>query len=144
MPPDSFNEMKDGLIFCLLGSDKPILESLQPNPIDQEEALKRQFQGMTNVAFSYNDYETTRMELIEKVNKSLTEKDKEFLLSFEQGEPEWDKCCVGDLSEYPSIKWKLKNILQLKVTNPKKFNTGVDKLRDYLFPSEKMRQSENN
>jgi hypothetical protein len=71
-----------------LGSDKPILESLQPNPIDQRDALQGQFEGMTDVPFSYEDYEVTRKELIEKVNQLFTKEDKGFFVSFEQGEPE--------------------------------------------------------
>ncbi|MDL2243715.1 nucleotidyl transferase AbiEii/AbiGii toxin family protein [Bacteroidales bacterium OttesenSCG-928-J19] len=133
MPLDSLGEVKEGLIFCLLGSDKPILESLQPNPINQKDALENQFNGMTDVPFSYEDYETTRQELIEKINNNWTEDDKAFLLSFEHGEPEWDKCCAGNLSTYPSVKWKLQNILKLKETNPKKFAAGVDKLREFIF-----------
>ncbi|GHU88893.1 hypothetical protein FACS1894155_04680 [Bacteroidia bacterium] len=133
MPLDLLDKVKDGLIFCLLGSDKPILESLQPNPVNQEEALKNQFEGMTDVPFSYEDYETTRWELIEKVNNVLTKEDKEFLFSFEQGEPQWEKCCAGDLSEYPSVRWKLQNIIKLKEINPEKFSTEIEKLRKFLF-----------
>ena len=135
MPLDSLEKAKDGLIFCLLGSDKPILESLLPNPIDQQDALQGQFEGMTDVPFSYEDYEATRKELVAKVNRLFTAEDKEFLISFEEGGPEWNKCCAGDLSEYPSIKWKLQNILQLKKTNSGKHSTGVEKLREHLFSS---------
>ena len=127
--------VKDGLIFCLVSSDKPILESLQPNPVDQSEVLKNQFEGMTDVPFSYEDYEITRQELIEKINNELTEDDKKFPLSFEQGEPDWDKCCAGDLSVYPSVKWKLKNILKLKNINPEKYVVGVEKLREFQLIS---------
>ncbi|WP_019540358.1 nucleotidyl transferase AbiEii/AbiGii toxin family protein [Proteiniphilum acetatigenes] len=133
MPIDSLDDVKDGLIFCLLGSDKPILESLQPNPIDQQDALENQFKGMTDIPFTYEDYKTTRLELIDKVNNILNEDNKTFLLSFEQGEPEWDKCCAGDLSGYPSVKWKLQNIHNLKETNPDKFDAGIDKLRKFLL-----------
>ncbi|OJX88983.1 MAG: nucleotidyltransferase [Paludibacter sp. 47-17] len=133
MPLDSLDQSKDGLMFCLLGTDKPILESLQPNPVDQTDALKNQFEGMTDIPFSYEDYEVTRKELIEKVNQLFTKDDKEFFISFEQGDPEWSKCCAGDLSEFPSVKWKLQNILKLKEMNPEKFKSGVGKLREYLF-----------
>ncbi len=132
MPLNSLNQAKDGLIFCFLGSDKPIYESLQPNSIDQRDALQGQFEGMTDIPFSYEDYEETRKELIEKVNQMLTIEDKEFLVSFEQGAPEWDKCCAGDLSAYPSIKWKLQNILKLKKTNQAKHNTGITTLLKHL------------
>jgi len=133
MQIESFADVKNGLMFYLLGSDKPLIESLQPNPIDQKQALENQFQGMSDVPFDYADFEETRKRLIEKVNQNLTDTDKKFMLSFESGSPVWDKCCAGDLSGYPSIQWKLKNIQTLKETNPSKFNKGVEKLRQFLF-----------
>jgi predicted nucleotidyltransferase component of viral defense system len=133
MEIESFADVKNGLMFYLLGSDKPLIESLQPNPIDQKQALENQFKGMSDVPFEYADFEAVRKELIEKVNQNLSNIDREFLLSFEIGSPEWDKCCAGDLSGYPSIQWKLKNILTLKEANPSKFNVEVAKLKRFLF-----------
>jgi predicted nucleotidyltransferase component of viral defense system len=132
MEVGSFNEVKNGFIFYLLGSDKPLIESLQPNSIDQKQSLQNQFQGMSDVPFDYSDFETARTELIEKVNQNLTNTDKEFLVSFESGSPDWEKCCAGDLSDYPSIQWKLNNISTLKKTNSPKLKEGIEKLR-YFF-----------
>jgi predicted nucleotidyltransferase component of viral defense system len=132
MDVESFDEIKDGLMFCLLGSDKPILESLQPNPVNQEEVLKHQFEGMSDIIFSYSDFETARKDLIEKVNGLLTEVDKEFIISFEDGNPKWEKCGAGDLSKYPSVQWKLLNISKLKETNPEKQESGMEKLADFF------------
>ena len=142
MEIESFADVKNGLIFYLLGSDKPLIESLQPNPIDQKHALENQFQGMSDVPFEYTDFEAIRKELIEKVNKSLDNIDREFLLSFESGSPDWEKCCAGDLSGFPSIQWKLKNIQTLKETNPSKFNKGIEKLRQFLFEDEESKKSD--
>lgn len=129
----SFNEVKDGFMLCLLGSDKPIIESLMPNEIDQTDALEKQFEGMTDVAFSYEDYKQARSQLIKLVQNGLTEDDKRFLLSFEEGVPDWTMCCAGDLSRYPSVQWKLLNIEKLKETNRKKYEQGIKKLQDFLF-----------
>jgi hypothetical protein len=92
-----------------------------------------QFQGMSDIPFDYTDFESIRKVLIENVNQNLTVTDREFLISFERGSPEWDKCCAGDLSSYPSIQWKLKNILTLKETNPSKFSEGIKKISQFLF-----------
>ena len=132
MELESFSDVKNGVIFCLLGSEKPIIESLQPNPIDQSEALKSQFKGMTDTTFDYEDFEQARVDLIKQVNESMTTEDKEFLLSFERGEPDWSKCCAGNLSLFPSVRWKLQNILNLKKSNPQKFNVGIEKLSKHL------------
>lgn len=117
MEIENFSEVKNGLIFCLLGSDKPLIESLQPNTINQTDALEKHFQGMSEVAFSYSDHEEARINLINMVNANFTNMDKQFLLSFEEGEPMWAKCCAGDLSHFPSVQWKLKNITKLKSAN---------------------------
>lgn len=132
MEIDSFDVIKEGLMLCLFGSDKPIIESLNPNMTDQRQALDNQFKGMTDTPFTYEEFESARIDLINKVNSLFDKSDKEFLLSFEMGEPNWKKCCAGDLSEHPSVKWKLQNILNLKYSNFAKFNNGVEKLRDYL------------
>lgn len=125
---EEFESVKPGFMLCLLGSDKPIVESFAPNSIDQSEAMENQFNGMTDTPFSYQDYEETRSRLIEIVNGGLTEDDKEFLISFEEGNPDWSKCCAGNLEAYPSVKWKLQNIDSLKKKNPKKHKDGIDKL----------------
>ena len=135
MELQSFDDVKNGFMLCLLGSDKPIIESLQPHDIDQTEALENQFQGMTETPFGYEDYLESRTALLSLVNGGLTITDKEFLLSFEQGEPDWQKCCAGDLSQYPSVQWKLLNIGKLKESNPVKFEQGVNKLRRHLMDS---------
>ena len=132
MKDQTLESVKDGLILCLLGSDKPIVESLSPNNINQEEALENQFKGMSDIPFTYTDYEQARESIIKKVNDCLTNTDKEFLVSFEDGTPQWDKCCAGDLSLYPSVQWKLLNIGKLKKQTPDKHKEGIDKLKGYL------------
>ena len=128
----SFNDVKDGFMLCLLGGDKPIIEYLQPNTIDQTEALENQFEGMSKTPFLYSDYMEARKDLIEQVNTNLTNADKEFLVSFENGVPDWSKCCAGNLSNYPSVKWKIQNITKLKENNPQKHQQGVEKLQSFL------------
>ena len=127
MEIDNFKDVKDGFMLCLLGSDKPIIESLRPNSIDQTEALEKQFAGMSDVPFSYAD---SRINLVKMVNDNLDSADKDFLLSFEVGNPIWNLCCAGDLSAYPSVRWKQQNIIKLKEINPQKHLDGINKLRE--------------
>ena len=123
------SEVREGLIFCLLGSDRPIHESLSPTLIDQHEALANQFEGMTDVVFTYEEFEATRIKLIQDVNALLTDADKRFLISFEQGEPLWDGYEFSYFHDYPSIQWKQLNIAKLKKQNPAKLASEVEKLK---------------
>ena len=87
---------------------------------------------MTDEPFNYEDYQNARLNLIEVVNNGFTDDDKDFLISFEDGNPDWRKCCAGDLSEYPSVKSKLMNIEKLKSKNPTKHKEGIERLTEYF------------
>ena len=117
-----------GFIFCLLGSDRPIHESFAPSMIDQREAMENQFAGMSDVPFTYDDFEATRARLIADVKAMLSDEDKRFLISFEQGEPDWDSVEYGYFAEYPSVKWKLLNLAKLQKENPAKLHSEAEKL----------------
>ena len=117
-----------GFIFCLLGSDRPIHESFAPSMIDQREAMENQFAGMSDVPFTYDDFEATRTRLIADTKSMLTDEDKRFLISFEQGEPDWDSVEYGYFAEYPSVKWKLLNLAKLKQDNFDKLQNEAEKL----------------
>lgn len=129
MEIDSFDELRDGLLYCLAGCDKPIIESLFPHNINQTAALEQQFAGMTENDFSYADYEQARRDLHSLVLGGLTGKDRQFLFSLETGEPDWSLCHAGDLSAYSSVQWKMLNIQRLKIQNPKKYQRTVADLQ---------------
>ena len=123
------SEVREGLIFCLLGSDRPIHESFAPKLLDQRLAIVNQFEGMTDISFSYEDFEQTRAKLITDVRSLMTDGDKQFLLSFESGEPLWEGYEFEYFKNYPSIQWKLLNLTKLKRSNPAKLQSEVDNLR---------------
>ncbi|MCF0185638.1 MAG: nucleotidyl transferase AbiEii/AbiGii toxin family protein, partial [Bacteroidaceae bacterium] len=85
----SLEEVKLGLIFCLLGSDRPLHESFAPNLINQREAMENQFVGMSDIPFGYEEFEQVRIKLIEDVKAIMKDDDKKFLISFEHAEPDW-------------------------------------------------------
>lgn len=109
--------LKKGFIFYLVSSGRPLAEMLFPNLADQKQAFTNHFSGMTRQSFTYEDYESTRLLLIEKIHASLTSEDKHFLLMFEQGTPDWH---LYDFSIFPAVQWKLLNIQNLKSQNPDK------------------------
>jgi predicted nucleotidyltransferase component of viral defense system len=123
------SEIKDGFIFFLLCSKRPIHELLSPHPIDQSAVFESQFNGMTDSSFNYEEYQAIRDELIIKVNESLTQDDKEFLLAFSKGDPDWSKV---DYSKFPAVKWKLLNINKLKIIDPQKYIEQVAALKQIL------------
>ena len=123
------SEAKYGFIFCLLGSDRPLFESFAPHLIDQSEAMVNQFDGMSEIPFSYDDFTRTREKLIRDINDVLAPEDKKFLLDFERADPDWQNSPYAEFENYPSVKWKLLNLSKLKKSNPLKLDENVGKLK---------------
>ena len=128
-----FEQVKKGFLYCLLGGDRPIVESLSPNRIDQQETMIKQFSGMTDISFSYSDYEETREKLIDFINSNLTQQDKEFLMAFEVGNELLQFAEYQEYLQFPSVQWKLQNINKLKEINPNKHRENGKKLENYLM-----------
>lgn len=120
-------DVKKGFLLCLLCSDRPINEVIKPNFQDQRSAHANQFAGMSDKAFSYEDFEETRARLVETVNTALTENDKAFLLSVKDVNPDWS---IYDFQLFPSINWKLQNLQKLKTSNPEKHREQLKRLKD--------------
>lgn len=123
-------DCREGLIFCLLGSDRPIHESFAQRLIDQREAMVNQFKGMTDIPFTYDKFEATRSKLIADVNQLMNEADKRFLISFELGNPQWEGYEFEYFKDYPSVKWKQLNLEKLAKQNPKKLEEEAKKLEE--------------
>ncbi|WP_102866929.1 nucleotidyl transferase AbiEii/AbiGii toxin family protein [Pseudovibrio exalbescens] len=123
-------DIKRGFLYCLLSSDRPIHEVINPNFQDQRETMENQFAGMTAEKFDYADFEATRKQLVEAIQASLTDGDKNFLLSVAALQPDWS---YFDLSEFPAVRWKLQNLNKLRSSNLGKFEAQLECLRTTLY-----------
>jgi predicted nucleotidyltransferase component of viral defense system len=123
------DDIKAGFLLCLLAGDRPIHETVKPSLQDQRKAMANQFEGMSEEAFTYEDFEAIRARLIETVHDRLTQKDREFLLSVKNLEPDW---AIYDFERFPAVQWKLHNLRKLKETNPEKHKEQYEALRDRL------------
>ena len=102
-----FNDMKRGFLYSLLCSDRPIYELLSPQLRDQRDVFENQFEGMLREPFSYEEYEEALNKLIYMINSSLTDEDKDFLLRFDNAEPDWS---LYAFEQFPGVRWKLHNL----------------------------------
>ena len=59
------------------------------------------------------DLEATRLELVEALQGQFTNRDRDFLLSFKRGEPDWSLFDEVSASGLPAVRWKLINIQKL-------------------------------
>ena len=126
------DDIWQGFKIGLISHYKPINELLSPILKDQRSAFDNQFSGMTSIPFTYEDYIYTREQLVKTIKEKLTEKDKKFLVSFEQGEPDWNLFPIQVLKDLPAVNWKLLNIEKFRKENPKKYLQMTEKLKSML------------
>ena len=68
--------------------------------------------------------------LVKEISLSLNDKDRDFLISFKVGEPDWSYFSVSHIKELPAIKWKQYNLDQLKAGTR---NQMVKELEEVLY-----------
>ena len=123
------NETKEGFIFSLLSSNRPIYELLNPHRTDQQQAFKNQFDGMSDQDFTYQEFEEVRNTMISAIHNILNKEDKKFILSFKSLKPDWS---IYDFRKYPAIQWKLENLQRFKDHNEKGYKEAVNRLVKFL------------
>lgn len=87
---------------------------------------------MTNATVPLEDLILVQKELPKLLLDGLTDEQKEFLLSFQQADPQWDLIPIDHLKELPGVEWKLINIRKM---DDEKHKETRKKLEDVLSDS---------
>ena len=97
----------------LISHNRPIRELVSPKLKDLANIYTKHFQGMSEVPVSVEDLAFARESMIETIHKEMTSKDKQFLLSFISGAPDWSLIDLEGVDLLPAIQWKLVNIQKM-------------------------------
>ncbi len=122
--------LKESFIVYLISHNRRILEILKPNYKDITDMYKTDFEGMTTDPVSIGELERARELLVKEIYLSLNEKDRNFLIRFKAGEPDWSYFSVSHIKELPAVKWKQFNLDQLKAGTRKRM---VKELEQVLY-----------
>ena len=102
-------DVKDSFVFYLISHSRPINEILDPNFRDISKEYQNEFLDMTKVQVTLDELVSTREKLVIDIKNSLTENDKNFLISFVSNKPDWSLIRDSKIKDYPSVQWKLMN-----------------------------------
>lgn len=120
-------ELHQTFIAYLLSSKRPIAELIKPNYLDMKSVYEKQFAGMTSLDITCEDLEKTREDVFKLTFDYFTEEEKEFLLSFKRGEPNWELFPLSSIKNFPSVQWKLHNIRSMKAAKKKESLAKLEK-----------------
>ena len=85
---------------------------------------------MTTESVPMEELQKARALMVKQINEMLTANQKQFLLSFKQGKPDWDLLNMPKIEQLPAIQWKLHNIHKM----PKqKHKVALEKLEKVLY-----------
>ena len=94
-----------------------------------DSTFETEFLGMTSEPIALRVLLETRETLIMKIHSSLTQNEKDFLISFKRGEPNWSLLAANGVESLPAVQWKLRNI---KIMNDERKYLMVSKLEKVL------------
>ena len=106
-------KIMNGFLCYLVSHKRPIHEVLNPKFKNQQNTLETEFTGMTTTAYTISNFEETRSEMVTTIHENLSQKDKDFLISFAAGNPEWGLFPEAKIQSLPAVKWKLENIKKM-------------------------------
>jgi len=107
------NHIRLAFVVYLASSSGAMHELLDPKLINIDGVFFNEFQGMTNVPVTLDEILHTRQQLLKTIHSELTEKERLFLLSFKQGDPNWHLIELPHVQQLPAIQWKLQNIQKM-------------------------------
>lgn len=122
--------LKESFIVYLISHNRRILEILNPNYKEITEMYNTDFEGMTTNPVSIEELERTRELLVKEISLGLNDNDRDFLISFKAGKPDWSYFSVSHIKELPAVKWKMYNLDQLKARTRKQM---VKELEQVLY-----------
>lgn len=123
------DEIRKALVVYLISHPRPIAELLNPVHKDIKTLYEGEFLQMEEEHVLLEELELTRGHLIRIVNAGLTEKEKQFLLSFKNKAPDWSLLNLEGIENLPAVNWKLIN---LKNMTADKHKIAYEKLQRVL------------
>ncbi|MDZ7803630.1 nucleotidyl transferase AbiEii/AbiGii toxin family protein [Thiohalophilus sp.] len=117
------------LIYLLCGN-RPVSEMLQPKFQELRSVFEAQFVGMSLIETRLEELEAVREKLVGDIHARFTDAQKQFLLSFKQGEPDWELLNRPGVEKLPAIQWKLHNIRSM---SGQKHKAALAKLEKVLY-----------
>ncbi|MBI4209597.1 MAG: nucleotidyl transferase AbiEii/AbiGii toxin family protein [Deltaproteobacteria bacterium] len=113
-------EILKAFVIYLAGHDRPIHELLDPNSKDIRKEYESSFRGMTEMVLSCENLMKCQRKLPGLIRDKLSNSEKEFLLSVNEGEPRWNLIDAQGIESLPALRWKCQNIQKMEKEKRKK------------------------
>lgn len=122
----SFNEkIKEGFFYAILSNNNSIANHFLIPIEHRRNPIRKEIAGLFESPLVEKQYQETFEQLLNTLLSALTEKDKQFLLDFKQG----NRLNRFDWLGYPSILWKQQHVMLLKKERPSSYQKLLNRLK---------------
>lgn len=125
------HSLRISFIVYLLSHSGEMHAVLNPHRKDIADDFRKNFDGMTSVPVQPQDLFEAREALIRDIVGRMPTLHREFLLSFVEGAPEWEKLDCPHAQNLPAVRYRMDNLA--KVSSAKRAEL-VQKLAKVLNP----------
>ena len=104
------DDLREAVIVYLLSHNRPMGEVLSGRRKDLAAEYQNGFVGMTDEPVDIEELLEAQNELIESIIGGMPDRHKQFLVGFEEGNPDWSLLHVEHASSLPAILWRQQNL----------------------------------
>jgi predicted nucleotidyltransferase component of viral defense system len=102
--------LRKAFVVYMLSHNRPMAEVLAPARLDIAHEFERGFAGMTEEPVTLDELLKAREEFITELVGKMPEEHRRFLISFEDGKPEWGLLDVPHAEQLPAVQWRVRNL----------------------------------
>lgn len=102
--------LREAVIVYLLSHNRPMGEVLSGRRKNLAAEYQNGFVGMTDEPVDIEELVEAQNELIESIIGGMPDRHKQFLVGFEEGNPDWSLLHVEHASTLPAILWRQQNL----------------------------------
>lgn len=102
--------LRRAFVVYLISHNRPMFEVLAPTRKDVSGEFERGFAGMTTERVSLNELLEAREALIAEIVGQMPDDHRQFLMSFEQGMPDWSLLGMDRIADLPAVRWRQQNL----------------------------------
>jgi predicted nucleotidyltransferase component of viral defense system len=123
------DQLRTAFLVYLISHNRPISELLAPNEKPFDRAFVEEFDGMTQEPITVEQLNEIRTRFFTMILPWLTDGDREFLIGFKKGKPDWDHLGIDHVKALPGVLWKQHNLERM---TPQARQASVRRLEQVL------------
>lgn len=106
--------LRETFIVYLLSHNRPMGEVLSGRVKDLATEYRNGFEGMTEEVVSIEELVKTQHDMIDLLIGCMPDHHREFLISFERGQPDWPILSLTQAAHLPAVRWRQHNLDKLQ------------------------------